>query len=61
MLGYYVHIENSLSAWQISGQDFNVKMFILDEFDDIITPGCTSACLKALRQGYVIVTAGYQY
>ncbi|XP_046861323.1 nuclear pore membrane glycoprotein 210-like isoform X1 [Xenia sp. Carnegie-2017] len=32
-----------------------------DEFDDIITPGCTSVYLKALRQGYVIVTAGYQY
>ena len=22
MLGYYVHVENSLSAWQISGHDF---------------------------------------
>ena len=34
---------------------------VLDENDEIIAPGCTSVYLKALRQGYVIVTARYKY
>ena len=32
-----------------------------DEDDEIIVPGCTAVYLKALRQGYVIVTAKYKY
>ena len=40
---------------------FLLLLFIVDENDELIAPGCTSVYLKALRQGYVIVTARYKY
>ena len=40
---------------------FLMPLLCLDENDDLVAPGCTSVYLKALRQGYVIVTARYKY
>jgi len=39
----------------------NYHDWFSDEDDEIIVPGCTAVYLKALRQGYVIVTAKYKY
>ena len=44
-----------------SGSKLIFDIFISDEDDEIMPPGCTSVYLKALRQGYVIVTARYKY
>ena len=40
---------------------FLMALLCLDGSDDLVAPGCTSVYLKALRQGYVIVTARYKY